>query len=68
MTNQGNKHPSSGNDKQHNKNQNQPTKGNQGKKDKGAQKVTDADFDPNSPEKRIQIDDNPEETKRKIPH
>ncbi len=78
MTNQGNKHPQSGNN-QHNKNQ--PDKGNPGK-DKGAQKafkkkdmpdqddehVTESDLDPNSPEKRIQIDDNPEGTKKKIPH
>ena len=36
--------------------------------------VREADFgpndpnDPNSPEKRIQIDDDPDETERKIPH
>lgn len=63
MTNQGNKHSSSENDKQR---KNQPVKGNSGK-DKGA-RATKSDFDPDSPEKRIQIDDNPEETKRKIPH
>ena len=36
--------------------------------------VREADFgpnnpnDPNSPEKRIQVDDNPDDTERKIPH
>ncbi|HWK07555.1 MAG TPA: hypothetical protein VNS58_28180 [Puia sp.] len=76
MTKQGNKNTTSGKDPRH---KNQPVKGDPGK---GAQKafkkqdlsdaddepVTESDFDPNSPEKRIQIDDNPEGTKRKIPH
>jgi hypothetical protein len=62
MANQGNKHPGSGKDK---KNKNQPSGSNQGN-DKGAHK--ESDINPKSPEKRFQIDDNPEGTKRKIPH
>lgn len=67
MTNQGNKHPKGG-DK--NKSKHQPAKNNPGKK-KGArneESAKESELDPDSPEKRIQIDYDPEGTKKKIPH
>ena len=77
MSNKENRHPA-GNDKNA---KHQPAKNNPDK-NKGARKtskkedmpdpdekpVMESDFDPDGPEKRTQIDDNPDGTKRKIPH
>jgi hypothetical protein len=77
MSNKGNQQPAGHiKDTKH-----QPAKNNPDK-EKGARKafkkedmpdpdeepIMESDFDPDRPEKKIQIDDNPEETKRKIPH
>jgi hypothetical protein len=79
MTDQKNKHTTPGNKQT----KNQPDNNKNGlDKEKGAKKafkkedmpdpdeepLTESDPDPDSPEKNIQIDDDPEGTKRKIPH
>jgi len=80
MTDQKNKHATPGKNK-HNKGQSGKNSLHNDK-EKGARKAfkkedmpdsdeelaTESDLDPDSPEKKIQIDDDPEGTKRKIPH